>query len=98
MLLTSVPQLHKKWEGGSLADAVATEVSGNGGPPERYSQSEVHPLKRRGARKLHRALAAEAARDAEREGRTDTYLRMHEEVPPLVEVEEDHFVAIAAGP
>jgi hypothetical protein len=24
--------------------------------------------------------------------RTDTYLRTHEEVPPLVEIEDDHFV------
>jgi len=29
--------------------------------------------------------------------RTDTYLRTHEEVPPLVEIEDDHFVAISAG-
>jgi hypothetical protein len=29
--------------------------------------------------------------------RTDTYLRTHEEVPPLVEIEEDHFVATSTG-
>ncbi len=41
-------------------------------------------------------MTAEAEREASAD-RTDTYLRTHEEVPPLVQVEEDHLVATNAG-
>ncbi len=95
MLLTSVPQLHKKWEAESETTRVAPE---DGGRPGRYSKSSLHPLAGMRARKGRRAQAAETERElAAGLLRTDTYLRTHEEVLPLVEVEEDHFVAISAA-
>jgi len=100
MLLNSVPQLHKKWEPGLL---VPEREAMNGTPegdehPGRYSKSSLHPLA--GHRRLsgRRSSVAEAERlEAARENKSDTYLRTHEKVPPLVEVEEDHFVATTAG-
>ena len=95
MLLTSVPQLHKKWEAESETTRVAPEDEGR---PGRYSKSSLHPLAGMRARKGRRAQAAETERElAAGLLRTDTYLRTHEEVLPLVEVEEDHFVAIPAA-
>ena len=97
MLLTAVPQLHKKWEAGTAVEVETTRAPGADGRRGRDAQSDLYPLEGRRGRKLRRASVAEAEREALRESRTDTYLRTHEEVPPLVEVEEDHFVAIAAG-
>jgi peptide/nickel transport system ATP-binding protein len=99
MLLTSVPQLHKKWEPGleSELDAMMGAPQDNG-RPGRYSKSSLHPLAGLHSRKGRRAQAAEAERQtAEGLLRTDAYLRTHEEVPPLVEVEHDHLVAISSG-
>lgn len=99
MLLTSVPQLHKKWEPDFDADeeAMAGAATENG-HPGRYSRSSLHPLATMQSRKGRRAQAVLAEREAA-DGllRTDTYLRTHEEIVPLVEVEEDHFVAVATG-
>jgi hypothetical protein len=63
--------------------------------PGRYSRSSLHPLANMHARKGRR----DAAEHELSEGllRTDTYLRTHEEVPPLVEVEDDHFVVSSAA-
>ncbi len=104
MLLTAVPQLHKKWEGELGA---GTEVAGatsqdhdrgRRGRPGRYSKSSLHPLAGMRGRKGRRAQAVVTERElAAGLLRTDTYLRTHEEVPPLVEVEDDHFVATSAG-
>jgi ABC-type oligopeptide transport system ATPase subunit len=96
MLLTAVPQLHKKWEAGLEPELEAMGVtSTDDGRPGRYSRSSLHPLANMHARKGRR----DAAEHELSEGllRTDTYLRTHEEVPPLVEVEEDHFVVSSAG-
>jgi ABC-type glutathione transport system ATPase component len=99
MLLTSVPQLHKKWEAApeGAPDSERDSIVG-GGRPGRYSKSSLHPL---GGRHSHRRPRAEreAAENLAAEGllRTDTYLRTHEEIPPLVEVEDDHLVAIPLG-
>ncbi len=57
----------------------------------------MHPLAGHHRRLARKGAVAEAEREAARENRTDTYLRMHEEAQPLVEVEEDHFVATAAA-
>ncbi|MGA2805442.1 MAG: hypothetical protein ABSF89_13820, partial [Acidimicrobiales bacterium] len=99
MLLTSVPQLHKKWEAESGSESETTRTaSEDHGRPGRYSKSSLHPLAGMRARKGRRAKAAETERElAAGLLRTDTYLRTHEEVLPLVEVEEDHFVAIPAA-
>ncbi len=99
MLLTAVPQLHKKWEGELGAGMEAMGVtSASDGRPGRYSRSSLHPLAGMKGRKGRRAQAAAHEHDlAAGLLRTDTYLRTHEEVPPLVEVEEDHFVAISTG-
>ena len=96
MLLTAVPQLHKKWEAGLEPELAAMGVtSADEKRPGRYSRSSLHPLANMHARKGRR----DAAEHELSEGllRTDTYLRTHEEVPPLVEVEEDHFVVSSAG-
>jgi peptide/nickel transport system ATP-binding protein len=99
MLLNSVPQLHKKWEAASPAEreAVVGEPADDVAPG-RYSKSNLHPLAGKHSRRERRA-ETEAAEHAAAEGllRTDTYLRTHEEVPPLVEVEDDHLVAMAIG-
>jgi peptide/nickel transport system ATP-binding protein len=100
MLLTSVPQLHKKWEAESGPELETTRVAPahDEGRPGRYSKSSLHPLAGMRARKGRRAQAAVTERDlAAGLLRTDTYLRTHEEVLPLVEVEEDHFVATSTG-
>jgi peptide/nickel transport system ATP-binding protein len=101
MLLTSVPQLHKKWEGelGAGMEAMGvTPQDQDRGRPGRYSKSSLHPLAGMRARKGRRAQAAVHERDlAAGLLRTDTYLRTHEEVLPLVEIEEDHFVATSTG-
>jgi peptide/nickel transport system ATP-binding protein len=99
MLLTAVPQLHKKWEGELGPELETTRViPEHNGRPGRYSKSSLHPLAGMHARKGRRAQAAATERDlAAGLLRTDTYLRTHEEAPPLVEIEEDHFVAISAG-
>ncbi|MGO9965164.1 MAG: ABC transporter ATP-binding protein [Acidimicrobiales bacterium] len=99
MLLTSVPQLHKKWEAESGPDGGTTRVAPEGsGRPGRYSKSSLHPLAGARSRKGRRAEAAETERElAAGLLRTDTYLRTHEDVPPLVEIEEDHFVAVPAA-
>jgi peptide/nickel transport system ATP-binding protein len=99
MLLTSVPQLHKKWEAESgPASETTRAASEDHGRPGRYSKSSLHPLAGMRARKGRRAHTAETERElAAGLLRTDTYLRTHEEVAPLVEVEEDHFVAIPAA-
>ena len=97
MLLTAVPQLHKKWEAG-LAAELETTSGGleDAGRPGRYSTDSLHPLAA-SRRSGHRGrMTAEAEREASAD-RTDTYLRTHEEVPPLVQVEEDHLVATNAG-
>ncbi|MGO8721996.1 MAG: ABC transporter ATP-binding protein [Acidimicrobiales bacterium] len=99
MLLTSVPQLHKKWEPGSDSELEAMlGPSDDDGRPGRYSKSSLHPLAGAHSRRSRREREAEAERQAA-EGllKTDTYLRTHEEVPPLVEVEDDHLVAISSG-
>ena len=101
MLLTSVPQLHKKWEAESGAEMEAMGATSPGqdrGRPGRYSKSSLHPLAGMRDRKGRRAQAALHEQDlAEGLLRTDTYLRTHEEVLPLVEIEEDHFVATSTG-
>ncbi len=99
MLLTSVPQLHKKWEPESGPDGGTTSSAPqDNGRPGRYSKSSLHPLAGMRSRKGRRAQAAETERElAAGLLRTDTYLRTHEEVLPLVEIEEDHFVATAAA-
>ncbi|MGA3354810.1 MAG: ATP-binding cassette domain-containing protein [Acidimicrobiales bacterium] len=99
MLLISVPQLHKKWEAASPSErkAMVGEPQ-NDGRPGRYSKSSLHPLAGKRSRREHRAERALAEyNEAEGLLRTDTYLRTHEEIPPLVEVEDDHLVAISAG-
>jgi peptide/nickel transport system ATP-binding protein len=99
MLLTAVPQLHKKWGAGLAPELEAMGVTSEGeGRPGRYSRSSMHPLAAMHAWKGHRAqVVAAALETAASADRTDTYLRTHEEVPPLVEVEEDHFVVTSAG-
>jgi peptide/nickel transport system ATP-binding protein len=99
MLLTAVPQLHKKWHAGSDPELEAMmAAAGNNGRPGRYSKSSLHPLAGLHSRKGRRAQAAGAEREAAAGAdRTDTYLRTHEEIAPLVEVEKDHFVAIPTG-
>ena len=99
LLLTAVPRLHKKWEAGLGPEQEAIGVgSEDGGRPGRYSRSSMHPLAAMHTRKGRRAQAAAAEFDtAAALVRTDTYLRTHEEVPPLVEIEEDHFVVTSAG-
>ncbi len=99
MLLTAVPQLHKKWEGELGPETEATRLaSEDSGRPGRYSKSSLHPLAGMRGRKGRRAQQAATERElAAGLLRTDTYLRTHEEVPPLVEIEDDHFVAISAG-
>ncbi|MGO9581671.1 MAG: ABC transporter ATP-binding protein [Acidimicrobiales bacterium] len=101
MLLTAVPQLHKKWEAGPDQDLDGTGAVSEDqrrGRPGRYSRSSLHPLaglhSRKGRRAQQAAAEHEAAAGADR---TDTYLRTHEEIAPLVEVEKDHFVAIPSG-
>jgi len=100
MLLTSVPQLHKKWQP-ALPAPEQDEMNGtqqDGAHSGRYSKSSLHPLAGHHKRSWRGSSVAEAEhQETEREDRTDTYLRMHEEVPLLVEVEEDHFVATTAG-
>ncbi len=98
MLLTAVPQLHKKWEAGS-APEVEPSVDAPTDEPhlDRFSESALHPLVGHRRRLARKGALAEADREAARENRTDTYLRTHEEAQPLVEVEEDHFVATAAA-
>jgi peptide/nickel transport system ATP-binding protein len=95
MLLTSVPQLHKKWEPDTGVDLDETTDEDAKVLAGRYSKSELHPLARSHSRRGRRAQAAITEREAA-EGllRTDTYLRVHEEIPQLVEVEEDHLVAM----
>jgi ABC-type oligopeptide transport system ATPase subunit len=96
MLLTAVPQLHKKWEAGLEPELAAMGVtSADEKRPGRYSRSSLHPLANMHARKGRR----DAAEHELSEGllRTDTYLRTHEEVPPLVEIEDDHFVVSSAA-
>jgi peptide/nickel transport system ATP-binding protein len=100
MLLTSVPQLHKKWEAesGRESETARAAPTHDEGRPGRYSKSSLHPLEGMRARKGRRAQAALHEQDlAEGLLRTDTYLRTHEEVLPLVEIEEDHFVATSTG-
>jgi hypothetical protein len=101
MLLTAVPQLHKKWEAGPDQDLDGTGAVSEDQRrerPGRYSRSSLHPLaglhSRKGRRAQQAAAEHEAAAGADR---TDTYLRTHEEIAPLVEVEKDHFVAIPSG-
>lgn len=99
MLLTSVPQLHKKWEAASPDESeTAMGEPENHGRPGRYSKSPIHPLAGKHSRRDRRAERGVAEHEAA-QGllRTDTYLRTHEEIPPLVEVEQDHLVAISAG-
>ncbi|MGO9148695.1 MAG: ABC transporter ATP-binding protein [Acidimicrobiales bacterium] len=100
MLLTAVPQLHKKWEGELGPELETTRVAPahDEGRPGRYSRSSLHPLAGMQTRKGRRAQAAETKSDlAAGLLRTDTYMRTHEEVLPLVEIEEDHFVATSTG-
>ena len=100
MLLASVPQLHKKWQAGLPFDEPALSAGDpqEPGHPGRYSKSDLHPLTGHRKKSWRSSSVLEADREGQaRNDRTDTYLRMHEEVPPLVEVEEGHFVAIAAG-
>ncbi|MGD0441587.1 MAG: ATP-binding cassette domain-containing protein [Acidimicrobiales bacterium] len=95
MLLTAVPQLHRKWEAGLDHEKDVMGVTAEDeGRPGRYSKSSLHPLANMHARKARRG--EERLELAEGLLRTDTYLRTHEEVPPLVEVEEDHFVVQSA--
>ena len=98
MLLTSVPQLHKKWEADTASDLYEGTGENGQAAPGRYSKSSLHPLARAHSRKVRRAETAVTEREAA-EGllRTDTYLRVHEEIPQLVEIEKDHLVAMEAG-
>jgi ABC-type glutathione transport system ATPase component len=106
MLLTAVPQLHKKWEGElgagtEVTGAISQDEDGGRpgrGRPGRYSKSSLHPLAGMRGRKGRRAQQVATERElAAGLLRTDTYLRIHEEVPPLVEIEDDHFVASSTG-
>jgi len=84
MLLTAVPQLHKKWEG-----ELGAEIGGHGchlagpGPrtPRPLFEEQPSSLAGMRGRKGRRAQAVATERDlAAGLLRTDTYLRTHEEV------------------
>jgi peptide/nickel transport system ATP-binding protein len=119
MLLTAVPQLHRRWE---EPPGPIGAVSQNGhGPPgaaldrspdaRRWSRSVLHPL--HGSRRAGGAAgggggplgdgpgeagpAGGEQEEARRRRKDLAYRRANEEVPPLVEVEADHFVATTAS-
>jgi peptide/nickel transport system ATP-binding protein len=104
MLLASVPQLHHKWEpltesaAASFAPAVLADGSPlppsavDAGAEKRRSRSSLNPLAGRSGRHYVAGPAGTAPPDIG--ARREQDLRLSEEVPSLVEVEEDHFAAV----
>jgi ABC-type oligopeptide transport system ATPase subunit len=100
MLLASVPLLHGKWEPRTVQpEAVNAGVPemGNGsepsrlGPAARYTRSGLHPLRR-----YRQAASSPVDPAGSRRPRPSPGGRgqANEGVPALVEVDEDHFVAL----
>jgi peptide/nickel transport system ATP-binding protein len=106
MLLASVPQLHKKWDarldgpgqggrGAPHSESIDTKED-IANSRERYSKSALHPLARRGRIAQGRVRRAQEQREIDGlDGsiKTDAYLRSNEELPQLIEIEDDHYVA-----
>jgi ABC-type glutathione transport system ATPase component len=110
MLLASVPQLHKKWDarldGPEQGERGAPHSESNdtkediANPRERYSKSALHPLARRGRIAQGRMRQVHEQREIDgpdRSIKTDAYLRSNEELPQLIEIEDDHYVARPVG-
>lgn len=105
MLLASVPRLHQKWEPLTESAAASFEpaVTADGSPlppaavdadaEKQRSRSSLDPLAGRAGRHFVVGPAGVGLPDIG--ARREKDLRLSEEVPPLVEVEEDHFAAVS---
>jgi peptide/nickel transport system ATP-binding protein len=105
MLLASVPRLHQKWEPLTESAAASFEpaVMADGSPlppaavdadaEKQRSRSSLDPLAGRAGRHFVVGPAGVGLPDIG--ARREKDLRLSEEVPPLVEVEEDHFAAVS---
>lgn len=95
MLLASVPQLHKKWGALTAEEAAASGVSAGVAPATRTGPAHHHLTPWQAM--FHPSRAGVHRVESFVQQRREADRRADEPVLPLVEVEPEHLVALAAG-